>query len=115
MANDDPKPDRLPLVALVLLTLYNVVFFAAKFTNGRFAWLDSVFAEFRESSGFFTLLEFLGVVGVFVDLVVRYDKLGENGTGRRRLRLILTALLVIAFFFKLFINYIDSAYLEPKL
>lgn len=115
MSNNETKPDRLPLVALILLTLYNVVFFTAKFTGERFEWLNVLFLEFRESSGFFTLLEILGVAGVFVDLVVRYDKLGEDGIGRRRLRLILTALLVIAFFFKLFINYIDSAYLEPKL
>jgi hypothetical protein len=115
VANNEPKTDRLPLVALILLTLYNVVFFAAKIANGRFEWLQGVFLELRESSGFFTLLEILGVAGVFVDLVVRYDKLGEDSIGRRRMRLILTAFLVIAFFFKLFINYIDSAYLEPKL
>lgn len=102
-------------MALILLTGYNLIFFIGKFTYGRIAWVELIYQELKASTGFFTLLEVLGVAGVFVDLVVRYDRLGEQSIALRRLRLFLTALLVIAFFFKLFINYIDSAYLEPKL
>lgn len=105
------KKDYLPLIAVVLLVVYNLVFFLGKFSAsmpGRA--LHPVYLEFKESLGFFTLLELIGVAAVFVDSIVRYERLSKNA-GIRRLRLALAGLILMAFIFKLFINYLDSAYL----
>jgi hypothetical protein len=108
------QPDFLPLVGLLLLVLYNLTFFIGKFVPSFLPTIVApVFSSFKANTGFLTVLELIGVSGVFVDFIVRYDLLGQRGIAVRRLRLMLTALLVIGFFFKLFINYVDSAYLAP--
>jgi hypothetical protein len=106
------KTDRLPHIAIALLILYNLIFFLGKFAPALFGGVHvGLYDAIKASVGFFTLLELLGVIGAFVDLIVRYDFLGEKNLAMRRLRLLLTALLVISFVFKLFMNYVDSAYL----
>lgn len=106
------RKDRLPFIGLVLLVLYNLLFFSAKFAPGVLNGIHVIpYEGIKESLGFFTLLELLGVAGVFIDLIVRYDELGQANLAQRRFRLFITSLLVVGFFFKLFVNYVDSAYL----
>ncbi len=104
--------DFLPLVGLILLVLYNLVFFLGKFAPAVLpAILPPAYKSIKESIGFFTLLEVLGVAALFVDTVVRFDLIGEKGIGKRRIRTLVTALLMLALLFKVFINFLDSAYL----
>lgn len=108
------KPGFLPLVALAILLAYNLLYFLGKFAaNLAPALLTPAYAAIKESAGFFTLLEILGVAGVFIDLVVRFDEIGERGKAIRNWRLLFTAAVFIAFVFKVFMNFVDSAYLEP--
>lgn len=97
-------------IAITALLVYNLLFI-----YGRFQWFSpdiaqTVMDEIRNNKGFLTILEILGVASVFVDLVGRYEKIGESGVGKRRLRVVLIAFFFIMFFFKLFINYLDSAF-----
>lgn len=108
------KPGFLPLVALAILVIYNLFFFLGKFASHLApSVLNPAYAAIKESTGFFTILEVLGVAGVFIDLIVRFDEIGERSKAGRNVRLLFTALVVIAFVFKVFINFVDSAYLEP--
>ncbi len=104
----------MPLVALAILVAYNLIFFLGKFASQLApTLLDPAYAAIKESTGFFTILEILGVAGIFIDLIVRFDEIGERSRAGRNLRLLFTALVILAFFFKIFVNFLDSAYLAP--
>lgn len=108
------KPGFLPLVALAILVAYNMVYFLGKFASHLApSLLNPSYAAIKESVGFFTILEILGVAGVFIDLVVRFDEIGERSRTGRNLRLLFTAFVFITFVFKVFMNFVDSAYLAP--
>jgi len=55
-----------------------------------------------------TIVEFLAIATLFVDLVVRFDKLVERW---KVLHVIAVGLCVSGFLFKVFTYYLDSAYL----
>lgn len=99
-------------IALVSLVVYNFIFAWGKFFNSFLTGIITpIFEAIQSSLMAITFFELIGIVSVFVDLMGRWDKLSEN-TVRRNLRTTLIALLLMAFIFKLFINYLDSAYLE---
>lgn len=98
-------------VAMIGLIIYNLIFFWTKLFPFPEELALSVYEGVQETKGFLTLLEILGIVSVFIDLVGRYEQIGERiGEGMRRGRVFLTGLFVILFFFKLFVNYLDSAF-----
>jgi hypothetical protein len=99
-------------IGLAFLILYNLIFFLGKFgPEAITSPLAGIFAGVQANKGALTLLELLGTLGVFIDLVIRYDQHVEHPWLRRRLRVIFTGFVILAFFFKVFINYLDSAYL----
>lgn len=101
---------RLVKLALILLTAYNLLFFWGKFQPGfGGGFIIPVYLGLQESIGFLTILEILGIASVFIDLIGRYDKLQAQGAALLRLRVVLIALLIMAFFLKVFMNYLDSA------
>lgn len=101
---------RLVTLALVALVVYNLFFFWGKFALDFLpGFIVPVFTGLKETVGFLTILEILGVASVFVDVVGRYEKLQEQNPALLRLRIVLIALLLVGFFFKLFVNYLDSA------
>lgn len=105
------RKDYLPLFGVVILVVYNLVFFLGKFSSSVIGKaLHPIYLEFKESLGFFTFLELIGVAAVFVDSIVRYERLSTKAS-IRRMRLALAGLILMAFIFKLFVNYLDSAYL----
>ncbi len=107
---EESKDARLVKLALILLSTYNLVFFWGKFLPDIVsAFIVPVYLGIQESVGFLTILEILGVASVFVDVIGRYDKLQAESALKLRLRVILIAILAMAFFLKIFMNYLDSA------
>lgn len=109
-----PSPSSFGIaeIGLFLLIFYNLIFFLGKFgPEAITSPLAGIFAGVQANKGALTLLELLGTLGVFIDLVIRYDQHAEHPWLKRRLRVILAGFVILAFFFKVFINYLDSAYL----
>lgn len=96
------------VLAASLLLLYNLFFFWNRhlpdFLSGVIQPVGTFMEEFHAA---LTVLEVIGVVALFVDLVLMYDK-RESLIGRR-LWTILIGLLGMGILFKLYINYLDSA------
>lgn len=107
---DESKDARLIRLALILLSTYNLLFFWGKFLPDFGSdVIIPIYLGIQESVGFLTILEILGVASVFVDMIGRYDKLQAQGAAKLRLRIVLIAALGMAFFLKIFMNYLDSA------
>ncbi len=107
-----PSPFGIAEIGLAFLVLYNLIFFLGKFGPAPIADpLAGIFGGIQANKGALTLLELIGTLGVFIDLVIRYDQHAEHPWFRRRLRVFFAGLVILAFFFKVFINYLDSAYL----
>lgn len=105
---NDTRGSRLVNVGLILLVAYNLIFFAGKFiVGGPLGVLHSIYLDLYQNKGMLTFLEFLGIASVFVDLMGRYESFGRF----KSFRILLIGLLIAAFFFKIFMNYLDSAYM----
>lgn len=99
-------------IALISLVIYNLVFAWGKFMPEFLPRFNqSILASIQTSVVAFTFLELIGVASVFVDLVGRWEELGKKAP-MRSLRTLLIGLLLMGFIFKIFINFLDSAYLE---
>lgn len=99
-------------IALISLVVYNLVFAWGKFLPEVMPRLSgSLLVGIQSSVLAFTFLELIGVTSVFVDLVGRWEELGKKAPVRA-MRTLLIGLLLMAFIFKVFINFLDSAYLE---
>ena len=93
-----------------LLVTYNLLFFWERHLPDLLPDIIGATGEFMKTfRGFLTILELLGVLALFVDLVTTFDK--RIRVLERKLWTLLVALLVVGFLFKLFINYLDSALL----
>lgn len=104
----DEKGARLVRIGLILLIAYNLVFFVGKFiVGGPLGSLHNIYLDLYANKGMLTFLEFLGVASMFVDLLGRY----EQFTRFRTIRILIVGLLIAAFIFKIFMNYLDSAYM----
>ena len=93
-------------VILVLLVLYNVLFFVCDIfpdqTQGTLQNMYKVVLNNRAMIGF---LEFLGVAVLFVDLIVGWDKKSKSA---KYVSLLLVALVAIAFVLKIFLTYLKA-------
>ncbi|MDG1781185.1 MAG: hypothetical protein P8H59_09555 [Flavobacteriales bacterium] len=99
-------------IALISLVVYNLVFAWGKFMPELMPRLNqSILSSIQSSVVAFTFLELIGVASVFVDLVGRWEELGKK-PAVRALRTLLIGLLLMGFIMKIFINFLDSAYLE---
>jgi len=104
------KTDRLILnVIIIVLILVNVIFLIGKFLPSLYpAFFVEGFKILKENKGYFTILEFLGAATLFVDLVGRFEQFeGRNKT----IRIAAIAFVMVMFLVKIFVFYIDSAYL----
>lgn len=108
------RTDRYLLnVTLTILILYNILFFVARHAPGiEGTSIDSFQWIMKENIGMFTILEAIGVITLFVDLVGRFDTFKQP---YKTIRTIAVSLLLVGLLFKLFINYLDSAYLESSI
>ena len=84
------KNSSLIVITLVLLGVYNLLYWPGKFL-GIF---QGFYHEIKETWYLFIFLELLAIESIFVDLIVRWDSFGHN---EKRLRLFLTSLFFIAF------------------
>jgi hypothetical protein len=98
---------------LVILLLYNILFFMARhLPNSEEIGLSQLTVLVRESVGMITFIEAIGVITLFVDLVGRFDSFQKP---YKAIRIIAVSLLIIGLIFKVFINYLDSAYLDASI
>lgn len=86
---------------------YNAVFFYGKYVYIQ-GTLVRIHRFIDEYILYFTVLEFLAIAAIFVDLIAGWEK---KPVSRRLISLFLGAVLVAAFMFKVFINWIHSALL----
>ncbi len=97
------------VVITVLFVMMNVLFILGKFFplhSPNFCL--EVFQMMKENRGYFTALEFLGVATLFVDLIGRFEKFSKS---QKLLRVVSVAFIMVMFLVKIFVFYIDSAYL----
>ena len=93
----------------LVLFAYNAIFFF-----GKYIYFQGTLVRLHEFIDryivFFTILEFMGIASVFIDLITDWEK---KPAWRRAITLILAILIVTAFIFKLFINWMHSSLLPP--
>jgi hypothetical protein len=91
----------------VLLIVYNAILFYGKyvFIQGT---IYRVYRFIEDYILYFTILEFMGMAAVFVDLITDWE---NKPVWRRACSLLLGMLLVSAFIFKVFINWVHSTLL----
>jgi hypothetical protein len=102
--------DQVLLVVItVLFVLMNIMFILGKFYPLQSPnFCIEVFQMMKENRGYFTALEFLGVATLFVDLIGRFEQFSKNA---KILRVLAVAFIMVMFLVKIFVFYIDSAYL----
>ena len=84
------KNSSLIIITLVLLGIYNILYWPGKF----FGVFQTFYTEVKATWYLFIFLELLAIASIFVDLIVRWDTFKHN---EKRLRLILTSVFFIAF------------------
>jgi hypothetical protein len=101
------KNQRLVNMTYWLVLIYNLVFFSGLFSSELCipGW-GNAFRFIHESYGLFTVLEFFGIAVIFVDLLGNYD---HKSWRKRRWQLIVCALFIMSFIFKLFMVYLSSS------
>ena len=93
-------------IAMVVLIIYNLVFYLAEFKPHVVpSGVMNTYAAILKNRGMITFIEFIAVVALFVDLIVGYDK--KKGMNRT-LTLLITAVLLLAFFLKIFMTYLKA-------
>ena len=90
-----------------LLIFYNVIFFLGKYVTSL-SFIQPIYRFIDSYLFYFSVLEFAGVAAVFVDLIAKYD---SKPILRRRISLVLCALLLMAMLAKWFITWFHSALL----
>tara|TARA_B100001564_G_C20583070_1_gene644131 strand:+ start:104 stop:436 length:333 start_codon:yes stop_codon:yes gene_type:complete len=100
---------QIALVLWLMLTL-NLVFIWTKFFpnigEDFITWLDNGLESIRVP---LTIVEFIAIGTLFVDLVMRYDSVSKK---LRTLHVIGVGICVCGFIFKAFIFFLHSAYLS---
>lgn len=100
---------RLLIITIILLIAVNFIFLIGKFLPSFYpSFFLEGFKILKDNKGFYVILEFLGAATLFIDLLGRF----EQFEGRNKIiRLVSIAFIMIMFLVKIFVFYIDSAYL----
>ena len=110
MANVKSNNSKTIAVTLWLMLGLNAVFIWAEFlpfiANEFISSLNDGLASIRVQ---LTIVEFIAIGTLFVDLVVRYDNIKSN---LRTLHVIAVGICVCGFLFKAFLYFLHSAYLS---
>ena len=110
MAKINSKHPKMIALTLWLMLGLNVVFIWSEyfpdFASDFIKWLDSGLESIRIQ---LTILELIAVGTLFVDLVIRFDKIKSNF---RTLHVIGVGICICGFIFKSFIYFLHSAYLS---
>lgn len=97
-------PHRLLNAILALLLTYNGAFFLAHLTDRSRAWRDAM----GEVQSVVNIMELIAVAALFVDLVIRYDRIEEKWQVPRVAGV---GLCVAGMLFKWFVLYLQLSYL----
>lgn len=89
---------------MVVLSIFYVVYWPGKLMRGDAGFIFDLYVQIRQHIGLFTFLVFLGVVSLFVDVIVRWDMFSHKS---KRARVIVTALICIAFVLQLLTTVMD--------
>ncbi len=103
-AKADNWNGRMIIISMVLLVVYNL-----SYVGYRLGWFGEKFIDIiRENLGLFTVLEFLAVASIAIDVILRWDVLGYWS---KRIRLIIAIAMVLGFGVKI-IAHIMALYTE---
>ena len=89
--------DRPPVITAtwILLVVYSLLYWPAKFFRDHLpGFMSDFFQAIVKHWYLITFLEFLAVVSLFVDIVIRWDRMSPRW---RKIQLVITCLLVISF------------------
>lgn len=100
----------LPFTYIALL-LINLLYYLTKFLPIVPRFLDYSYRFVSENYFFFSMLEFMGVIAIFVDIVVNYDRYPGHW---RKWRMLVTGLFIISMLFKFLLTYIDHSLLNNQ-
>ncbi len=106
MMNKDGKRIRVTLWALMTIT--TLFLFSELLDNTFPSQASSVSDVFNVIRTPLMIIQFLGLGTLFVDLVVRFDRLQDRF---RTLHVIAVGYCVISYMFEIFVFYMDSAFL----
>jgi hypothetical protein len=94
MKKREPTSGLMLWIAVLLLAVYNVVYWVGKFFPKFIPAVTEVRTTLVEHWGLMMFLELLAVISLFVDIVVRWDEFPKR---ERNLRLLMTGFFVCAF------------------
>jgi hypothetical protein len=95
---------RMIVIAMIMLVAYNI-----SYLGYRLSWLGETYVNvIHDNLGLFTVLEFLAVASIAIDVILRWDVLGYWD---KRLRLAIAILMAMGFGVKL-VAHIMALYTE---
>lgn len=107
MSTDSKRDLWILRATYAALFTYNLIFFFGKYVYYQGA-LVRLFKFIDQYIVFFTILEFMGIAAAFVDLITGWEK---KPVWRRVVTLVLALVIVTAFLFKVFVNWVHSSLL----
>jgi len=103
MQQDRSSARILLTVTVVAVILFNLVYWIGKFFPDLISVVTDLRLQLLAHWGLFMFLEFLAVISLFVDLIVRWDEFGTRLKGR----LALTGILIAGWVFRMILGVID--------
>jgi hypothetical protein len=92
-------------VVFGLSLFFHLLYWITKSFAAKWSWAFSIHSEFNGVFGWYTLLQFLAVVSIFADTVIRLDEWREKG--QSTIRLSLSILCVFGWIVQLLLAVVD--------
>jgi hypothetical protein len=92
-------------VVFTLSIFFHLLYWITKSLATKWGWAFSIHHEFNAVFGWYTILQFLAVVSLFADTVIRLDEWREKG--QSSLRLSLSILCVFGWIVQILLAVVD--------
>jgi hypothetical protein len=104
-ANTQSNNRRLLHISMLLLALYNLLYWPVKLIPNLPAWMKTTYEVIKANWGTFMVLEFFLIASLFADMIIRFDTLDKK---RRTLHLLLVAVLVCGFVLRFILGVMEK-------
>jgi len=92
-------------VVFILSIFFHLLYWITKAFSAQWTWAFNIHHEFNAVFGWYTILQFLAVVSIFADTVIRLDEWREKG--QSSLRLTLAIVCVFAWIVQILLAVVD--------
>ncbi|MBL7941247.1 MAG: hypothetical protein JNM00_00675 [Flavobacteriales bacterium] len=93
-ANKQSSNRRLLHLSMLLLALYNLLYWPAKLFSSAPNWVKSAYEVIKANWGTFMVLEFFLIASLFADMIIRFDTIDKK---KRTTHLLLVAVFICCF------------------